>query len=99
MINQIKIKKVILDQNNERYLPLKQTGVPFLFFLTDNIPITRFGGEKTAYIKVKSLLEWYEKELPNLSNEDNKAICKRNIAFFNKLLTDDLDLKGGVKHG
>ena len=49
------------------YVKAKYSGIPLLVQLIDGLPLVFFGKQKTAYLEVSTVLEWYRKEIAVLS--------------------------------
>lgn len=48
---------------NNLYVELKYSGLHPLVAMCDGVPLTFFGKEKKAYLKVVEAISWHEKEL------------------------------------
>jgi hypothetical protein len=84
MAKQIKINKVVIDNEGKKYIPIGKSGIPALYILTDSIKQTKFEGDNKIYVAVEEILRWMNEEL-KLCSDKNKEILNQNIKFFKKL--------------
>lgn len=55
------------------YVQVKFCGIHHLVVMTDGMPITFFGNEKTPYLLVQQAIDWHEKELKVTQGKSGNA--------------------------
>lgn len=65
------------------FIKLRSSGISPLVAMVDGLRLSFFGKEQTAWLRVETALEWFEKELPR--DPDNKNY-KMAITAYRRVL-------------
>lgn len=67
------------------HIRIADCGIPALIFAIDGIPLTFFGKEKTAHVRVAEALAWHKKELPYTRDQKHRVLRERTIAKLEEI--------------
>ena len=85
MKNKIVIKKVVVDKNGKRYLPIEKCGISPLCLMIDGISYTTFEGEKKHYISIERIIEWFKQEIKHFEKGEPRKRLEHNLKFMEEL--------------